>query len=305
MIKFGYAFVWNWVNVFGIDFHKALDEIALTGWDGVECSGFLHYYIEHIDDLKKILKLHNLEMGAFNSFLTLNDKDSFSAELGTIKGVAKMIKEMKSDILVLDGGIKRADLTQSDYKFSVENIKEICEVAHSNNIKPTWHLHWGTMWDSQENFEYLMENTKDSGLYFCPDTAQLYMIGMDPLETMEKYKERISHIHFKDAIENEFINRYLKPTSEIDPTNNALVPLSSAGTYRYLEDRYLDNGAFHINSKHRVIEVARGVIDFKPIVKLIKDINFNGWIVVDQDYTGYMSMESLDVNRKNLMYLFS
>jgi inosose dehydratase len=304
MIKFGYAFVWNWVNPLGMDFHKALDEIALTGWDGVECSGFLAYYLEQVEELKKILKLHGLEMATFNSFLTLNNREVFGAELASIKAVLKLISQMDRDVFVMDGGMKLKGLKESDYKYSVENIKKICQLAYKENIKPTWHLHWGTMWDSPEHFEYLMEETKDSGLYFCPDTAQIFMIGMDPLEVMKKYRDRISHIHFKDAVENEFINRYLEPTRDVDPAENALVPLASAGTYRYHKDRYLDDGAFHINSRWRVIEVGRGEIDFKPIVKLIKEIGYKGWVVVDQDYTGYRSMESLDVNLNNLKYLF-
>ena len=74
--------------------------------------------------------------------------------------------------------------------------------------------------------------------------------------------------------------------------------------YQYLEDRFLDDGCFHINSRHKITEIARGIIEFKPIVKLIKNINFNGWVVVDQDYTEYKTIESLDVNLKNLKYLF-
>lgn len=306
MIKYGYAFVWNWINDLGIDFHRGLDEIALTGWSGVEMNaGFLHYYLDHIDELKKILKLHNLELTTFYSHLTLINKDDWASELNIVKSKINLIKSFGSDILLIDGGRKNPEgISKKDYKYAVENIKRICEIAHLNKLKPTWHIHWGTIFDNEEIFEYLMENTADDKLYFCPDTAQLYMSGMDPFKVMEKYKNRISYIHFKDVIDNGFINRYLKPTEDIDPKNNALVPLSSAGTYEYLGNRYLDSGAFHINSRYRIIEIARGLIDFKPIVKLIKDLKFTGWVVVDQDYTGYRNMESLDVNLKNLKYLF-
>ena len=306
MIRFGYAFTWNWVNDLGIYFHRALDEIALTGWSGVEMNaGFLYYYLEHFEELKKLLKLHNLDLTTFYSHLALTDEDDFKSELNTIKSKIDLIKSSGADILLIDGGKKNPDgVSKKDYKDAVEKIKRICELAHSNGLKPTWHIHWGTMFDNEDIFEYLMKKTKKDLLYFCPDTAQLYLSGMDPLNTIKQYKDRISYIHLKDIIENNFINKYLKPEKEIDPRNNSLVPLSSAGTYKYLADRYLDNGAFHINSRYRITEIARGIIDFKPIVKFIKEMNFNGWIVVDQDYTGYRNMESMDVNLKNLKYLF-
>lgn len=306
MIKFGYSMTWHWVSFFGADFHKFLDEISLSGWDGIEMNNdFLNYYLDHVDKLKKILKLHNLELITFYSHLALTDKNSIEAEINLVKRKIDLIKNLGADILLLDGGKKDPEgNTEKDYRFALGNIKKICELANSSNVKPTWHLHWGTMFDKEKYLDYLMEKTEKEGLYFCPDTAQLTICGMDPLNVMKKYKNRISYIHFKDIVENNFINRYLKVNEEIDPKNNTLVPLSSAGEYKYLENRYLDNGAFHINSKYRIIEVARGQIDFKPMVRLIKDIGFNGWVTVDQDYTGYMSAESLDVNLRNLKYLF-
>jgi sugar phosphate isomerase/epimerase len=306
MIKYGYALTWNWVSDIGIDFHRALDEIALTGWNGVELNvGFLYYYLEHIDELEKLLKLHNLELTTFYSHLVLVDKEDFESDLNNVKSKINLIKKLGSDILLIDGGKKSRDgVNEKDYKLAVENIKKICAIAHSNSLKPTWHIHWGTIFDKEEIFEYLMENTINDRLYFCPDTAQLYISGMDPFKIIKKYKERISYIHFKDIEENSFINKYLNPTEKIDPKNNTLTPLSSAGTYKYLKNSFLDDGGFHINSRYRFIEIARGLIDFKPIVKLIKDISYKGWIVVDQDYTGYRNTESLDVNLKNLKYLF-
>lgn len=306
MIKFGYAFTWNWISELGIDFHKGLDEIAMTGWDGVELNaGFLYYYLDHIEELKKLFDLHKLELTTFYSHLQLTNDSNFESELDIVKSKIKLIKKLGSDILLIDGGAKNPEgVLNKAYSGAVQKIKRICELAHSEEVRPTWHIHWGTMFDNKDIFEYLMENTDKDGLYFCPDTAQLLMSGMDPLSIMEKYKNRISYIHFKDLEENTFINRYIKPGKEVDSKNDSLEPLSSAGQYKYLKDRFLDNGAFHINSRYRFTEIARGIIDFKPLVKLIKDIKFDGWIVVDQDYTPYHNIESMDVNFKNLKYLF-
>ena len=300
MVRFGFGIDY-WVNKFSLDFNRALDEISYTGWDGVELSydNYLDYYLDNVDELRKLLELHKLEFTTFYSHLILIDKDYIEVEIDLIKRKINLIKSLGSDILQLDGGKKLGDSSQKDYKYSVENIKRICELAHSKKLKPTWHQHWGTIFDNAESFEYLMENTKDAGLYFNPDTAQLFMSGMDPLETMEKYRDRINYIHLKDIKENDFINRYLKPTEDV--YNNKNMPTEK---YQYLEDRFLDDGCFHINSRHKITEIARGIIEFKPIVKLIKNINFNGWVVVDQDYTEYKTIESLDVNLKNLKYLF-
>lgn len=306
MIKFGYALTWNWANNLGIDFHRGLDDIALTGWEGVELnSGFLYYYLDHKEELKKLLDLHNLELTTFYSHLQMTNDSDFEAELNTIISKIKLIKKLGSDILLIDGGYKNPEgIVEKDYKNAIQKIKRICDLAYSENVKPTWHIHWGTLFDNQESFENMMDSTDDDGLCFCPDTAQIFMSGMDPLVVLKKYRKRISYIHFKDLERNTFINKYIQPSKEADLKNNTLHPLSSAGKYQYLKDSFLDNGAFHINSEYRFTEIARGIIDFKPLVKLIKDIKFCGWIVIDQDYTPYKNIESMDVNFKNLKYLF-
>lgn len=197
---------------FGLDFNRALDEISLTGWSGIELStNFLDYYLDNANELKALLNLHNLELTSFYGHLNLIDRNYFKSDLENIKKRINIIKELGSDILLIDGGKKYPNgNSKDDYKVAIENIIKICRMAKSNNLKPTWHQHWGTMFDSKKSFEYLMDNTKGSGLCFCPDTAQLLMSKINPLEMMEKYKNRISYIHLKDIKENNFINRYLK-----------------------------------------------------------------------------------------------
>lgn len=158
MIKFGFEINY-WISKFGVDFHRALDEIAIAGWEGVELStNFLNYYLDNIKELKVLLNLHNLKMTSFFSFLNLVDKDYFKTEMRIIEKKINLIKELGSDVLVIDGGKKNPKgNTENDYKFAIENIQIICDAADLNNLKPTWHQHWGTMFDSKETFEYLME----------------------------------------------------------------------------------------------------------------------------------------------------
>jgi sugar phosphate isomerase/epimerase len=306
MIRFGNALTWNWVGFLGVDFHKALDEIALTGWEGIEIStGPMEYYLQQQEELKKLLSLHRLKMTTFYSHLHLIDEDHARQDMESVRGKLLLHKLLGADVVLIDGGFKSPDgVKKEECETAVENIKRICHMVTSQKLKPTWHIHWGTIFDDRELFEYMMEETAGEGLYFCPDTAQLYMSGMDPYEIMEKYKDRISYVHFKDLVLNRPVNRYKKITKDIDPANNTLYPLATAGRYKYQTESFRDTGAFHINSGYRVTEIARGIIDFKPIVKLLQDTAYSGWVVVDQDYTGYRNMESMDVNLRNLKYLF-
>ena len=95
MIKFGYALTWNWLNFLGADFHKALDEIALTGWEGIEIStGFMEYYLEQASELEKLLKLHKLEMTTFYSHLHLIDNNHLTNDMEAVRSKLPLIKKL-------------------------------------------------------------------------------------------------------------------------------------------------------------------------------------------------------------------
>lgn len=299
MIKFGFH-EGLWAGKYNNSFNLALDEIALTGWDGLEfASKYLEIYLDNHWELKKLLTLHDLEMASFYTPLVLTNKN-MNCDIDTVKKKINLIKEMGSEILLLDdAGDKNIKINKEILKTALEKVKKICDLSLEQGLKPTWHQHWGSLFSSLETFEYLMESTENCGLFFCPDTAQLYMSGMDPFKIIKKYRSRISYIHFKDLKMNDPINNCLN-IKDSEKYMNVYHE-----KYEYLNDKYFDNGCYHINSKYKITEVLRGIIDFKPIANFIKESDYCGWIVVDQDYTEYKVIESADVNLKNLKFLFS
>ena len=212
---------------------------------------------------------------------------------------------MGCNILLIDGGIK--DPMRNDknyYDMAIKIINEIGNIAKDLGLKTSWHQHWGSMFDTEETLELLLDNTDLKTIGFCPDTAQLLISNIDPAKIIEKYKDRINYIHFKDVIPNNFLlNRenIVRKLEEVDE-DEVKKGIDGFPEYEYLISRFNDNGAYHINSKFKITEVGRGIIDFESICRIIKKIDYNGWIVVDQDYTEWPYRESLDVNLKNIKY---
>jgi inosose dehydratase len=85
------------------------------------------------------------------------------------------------------------------------------------------------------------------------------MGGGDPLRMLEKYKRRIVYIHYKD------IRAY----------------------HRGLKG-YLDN----------VIELGRGILDFPAMHRILKSVNYRGWITIDLDNARISPLESAKVQRE-------
>lgn len=304
MIKYGFNVnFWFFNNYLNIDIHAALDEISLAGWQGVELSSdHLEVYYKDFDYFNKLINLHNLEVSSYYTWLNLLNENFKYCEIEKVKRKCEFLSKLGCKILLLNGGDR--DKLKSDkihYNLAVKNIDKIGQVANSFGMKCTWHQHWGTMFDTSEDFKFLMQNTDPDLIGFCPDTAQLYLSKIDPVKIIEEYKDRINYIHFKDLLPNNFIINRQNVTDNLEKVARD----SDRGfitTYEYHIDRFLDSGAYHINSEYRFVEVGRGIIKFEEICKILKKRNYDGWIIVDQDYKEVSIRESLDVNLKNIKY---
>ncbi len=125
-------------------------------------------------------------------------------------------------------------------------------------IKVGVHPHVAGLIENPRQIDQLMEETDPRYFHFAPDTAQIWMGGGDPVRVIEKYKHRVVYLHYKD------IRAY----------------------HRGL-DSYLDN----------VIELGRGVIDFPALHRILKSVNYKGWITIDLDNARISPLESAKVNR--------
>ena len=55
-----------------------------------------------------------------------------------------------------------------------------------------------------------------------------------------------------------------------------------------------------LGSDRRFVELGRGNVDFPPLAEMLKGADFDGWVVVDLDYT---SLDPCESSRENLRYL--
>ena len=96
----------------------------------------------------------------------------------------------------------------------------------------------------------LLEATDPRYVHFCADTGHLAAMGLDPVAMVKKYASRLAVSHWKDFAPN----------------------LPAPG---YLGDGF--RGDF--------VEVGKGVVDFKSLAKLYRDIGFSGWVMLELDRT--------------------
>lgn len=253
-----------------LGYQQVLTEMVETGYAGTEL-GDWGFMPSNPDELKKVLDGKNLQLlGAFVP-VALAKEEAHAAGIELA---------LKTAGLMFDAGYKNAFIVLADENGSVEertkNAGRITpEMGLSENqwktfaagaekvakavkdkygMRTVFHHHCGGYVETPQEVSKLMELTNPEILGLCLDMGHYAFGGGDPVEALQKYYNRIWHVHFKD----------------FDPK---VGQAARENNYDYFKS--VEQGVF--------CELGKGSVDFKSIVKILNEKGYDGWIVVEQD----------------------
>jgi len=253
-----------------IGFEQVLDEIKETGYIGTELGdwGFMPTSPKM---LYSEIQKRKLELiGAFVP-VALADVKNHSTGITSALKVAELMFQAgyKNSFIVLaddngsvlertqNAGRIQANMSLSDKEWKVyakgaENIAK--QVKDVFGLRTVFHHHCGGFVETPEEIEKLLSLTDPELLGLCLDMGHYAFGGGDPIEALKTYYKRIWHVHFKD----------------FDP--------------KIANESKEANGDYFDAIKRGVFcELGKGAVDFKSIVKLLNELNYKNWIVVEQD----------------------
>jgi inosose dehydratase len=252
------------------DYNQVLDEIKETGYKGTEL-GDWGFMPTNPVQLKKELQQRNLELlGAFIPVLLKDPskhKDGINNALKTAKLMSDSGYPEAFIVLADDNGTvpirtknagritREMGLSNEEWKIFCEGANKVAEkVSAETGLKTVFHHHCGGYVETPGEVRILMENTDPGLLGLVLDMGHYQFGGGFPLDALKEYSERIWHVHFKDC-------------------DNNIADLSRKNEWDYFES--VRNGVF--------CELGKGSVDFKSILDELHNINYDGWIVVEQD----------------------
>lgn len=243
-------------------FEQCVSEMALAGFTGCEVG---NKYPRDTAVLKKALELRGMQIcnAWFSSFLTTKpyeevEKDfiehiTFLKEMG-----AKVVgmSEQGHSIQGTDKPIFEAKYVMNDEEWDTlcTGINKLGKVAKDMGIKLCFHHHMGTVVQTEEEIDRLMANTDPElfGLLF--DCGHLAYCGEDYMSVLNKYADRIRHVHLKDI--------RLEKVEQVKREHLSFLQGVRLGTFTVPGD---------------------GVIDFKPIFDVLEKTGYEGYVLVEAE----------------------
>ncbi|MCP4261986.1 MAG: TIM barrel protein [Planctomycetes bacterium] len=279
-----------------------LDELKETGYGGTEL-GDWDYMPTEPEQLHAELTSRGLVMlGAFVP-VALKDADTHKAGVAESLKIARLLADVAEKggyeqlpflALADDNGTdpvrtKHAgrtshemSLTDEQWKVFARGADDIArEVKSQTGLRTVFHHHCGGFVERPDEVAHLLEMTDRDLLGLVLDTGH-YTYGCgknDPkvvLEALEHFAERIWYMHFKDC-------------------------------HPQIADSARDEGWDYFEAVRRGVfcELGQGCVDFPAVLSKLQQLNYDGWIVVEQDVLPGMGSpkESAQRNREYLRSL--
>jgi inosose dehydratase len=238
-----------------------LSDIAASGFEGFEpfTTRTLPVNDENMAALETLAPKFNLRMSGIYWGDEFHKAEKFDALLKESHRFLGYLKRFRSDRLIIGPPGPAVEDERASISNMARLMNAIGKVAlEQYQIKVAVHPHVSGLIENPRQIDQLMEETDARYFNLAPDTAQVWMGGGDPVRVIGRYKNRVVYLHYKD------LRAYHRGLTS-----------------------YLDN----------VVELGRGVIDFPAIHRILKSLNYKGWITIDLDNARVSPLESGKINR--------
>lgn len=252
-------------------YQQVLDEIAETEYAGTEL-GDWGFMPTKPSELFAEVNKRNLDMlGAFVP-VALSDENARAEGTERVLKTAGLMYDAgyRNAFIVLadDNGAvaertKNAGRISAEHLLPLEKYKTMAKGANEiagalkdkYGMRTVFHHHGAGYVETPQEIDWLMQFTDPSLVGLCFDTGHYRLGGgEDILGVMDKYYNRIWHIHFKDY-------------------SPAIAQKLTENNWDYFEA--VQNGIF--------CELGKGDVPFKRVKQFLEGKNYEGWIVVEQD----------------------
>lgn len=249
---------------------QVIDEIRATGYAGTEL-GDWGFMPTDPTALRAELDSRGLKLLASWVSVYLHDAARHAESEAEVVRTAGLLAEVGGPrclivlgndpygdpIRTLNAGRIRPEhaMAEAQWATFVEGANRLARaVRRETGLRTVFHHHIGTWVETPEETARLLRETDPEALGLCFDTGHYRFGGGDPLEGLERHADRVWHVHFKDH----------------DPR---VAERSRREGFGGVEA--VGQGVF--------CELGKGDVDFPGVLDRLRAINYDGWIVVEQD----------------------
>lgn len=246
-----------------ITFEQCVSEMALAGYEGCEIG---NKYPKTVEEMHEYLDIRGLTIANrwFSSFILTKPFDEvekdFRENCEFLKGCgAKRIGASEQSYSIqgqMDTPVfeKKYVMNDEEWKKFTNGLSKLGNIAKEYGITLVYHHHMGTVVQTAEEIDRMMDMCDSDAVYLLFDTGHLAYCGEDYMAVLKKYAKRIKHVHLKD-IRPEIVQK-------VKDEHKSFLQGVRMGAFTVPGD---------------------GALDFKPVFDVLDEAGYEGWMLVEAE----------------------
>jgi len=253
------------------------DEVKAAGYGGMELGPYGYVPLD-IDLVSEALTRRGLYIVAgtiFNDLVAPDNRQNLLRQTDEICAlITRLPKPPKAAgqrfpapyLTVMDWGHDERDyaaghsdraprLDDRAWAGMMDHIRAISDLAREKyGVRATIHPHAGGYIEFEDEIARLADDIPQEVAGLCLDTGHTWYAGMDPVETLRKYADRLDYIHFKDidkAVFERIMGEHIR--------------------------------FFEACGQGVMCPIGNGCIDYSAIRTLLDELGYEGFITVEQE----------------------
>lgn len=256
---------------------RVFDEVAAAGYEGLELGPYGYVPLD-LERVGAALRRRGLSIVAGTIFADLVAPDNRDNLLRQTAEICALVSGLPKQppfpgqryptpyLTVMDWGHDERDyaaghsdraprLTEAAWSGMIANIRAIADLAQeSYGVRAVIHPHAGGYIEFSDEIARVAADIDQATAGLCLDTGHLYYAGMDPAATLARYADRLDYIHFKDIDRAKF--------ADVMERKIRFFAACAEGV---------------------MCPIGRGCIDYPAIRALLTELDYNGFITVEQE----------------------
>jgi inosose dehydratase len=248
-----------------LPYARVMDEIAESGYRGTEL-GPWGFFPDDPVVLARELNARGLTLASAFCPVDLTRPDEYSREEATALATSDLLQRLGVKELILADQWRpgraiiagRAgpddELSASDWAVMAESLNRLAGRLASRGMRTVYHHHVATYVETTAEIDQLLTRTDPDLVGLCLDTGHAVFGGANPVDLLRRWGSRVGYVHVKD----------------VDPA-----------ALRRARDRILN---YNDGIREGIFcPLGQGCVDFAEVFRLLHALNYNGWLIVEQD----------------------
>lgn len=262
---------------------RFLDEVGEAGYEWIELGPY-GYLPTDESKLRSELDRRRLKICAGIVEANLEEPSGWAEVERQALGAGRLVAALGARFLVLiDEGytdLKTGKSTgptaldETNWRRLIDTTHKVGEIARDFGLRLLFHPNTETHVEYQEQIDRLLDETDPSLVGLCLDIGHHVYRGGDPIACIRKHYARIPHVHFKN-VDGDMLKR-------VEAEGLSVGKAAAMGVFA---------------------ELADGIVDFKQVGDVLREVGYDGLVIVEQDMYPAPFDKPLPVAKRARAYL--